>query len=536
MGKVYRVLAADDERWSRENIRKLISWETYSLEFLEPACDGEEVLERIPKENPDIILTDINMPFMDGLELLDRLSNEYPEIITVAISGYDDFEKVKGVFKSGGLDYLLKPIGKEALVEVLTKAFATLEQRENDKIKESNNISKEKKMSSYIQDNEYSSLLRGKLYSFQKQIHITSTTAFSELSMILVKFHDIEILSQKYEHDILQMSYSIKEKLKQILDDKQSMIFNYSDKVNEFIMVVNMTPERLLGSAKDICSFFDITKDGPITVVIHDQASSLDDIGTVYREMIAMLVTRSFKKEHCILKCGSYSTSETSQGVLGKLLLSKITEACISGQRGQLRELIFESGGFSKCEENEWSYFDASQYITRVITTLSENGHFENEIVRKQMTDEISEAVNYGIRSIDKKLIAKNIEIFIDAICGDNNTQDYGSISSQVGYAHDYIEKNFDQNLTLSMLSDKYHVNPSYLSSIFSQKYGKTITTFIMEMRIGRAKELLKNEDKKLEEISFEIGYDDYNYFSRVFRKNTGISPSEYRKGIIGAK
>ena len=179
MGKVYRVLAADDERWSRENIRKLISWETYSLEFLEPACDGEEVLERIPKEKPDIILTDINMPFMDGLELLDRLSNEYPEIITVAISGYDDFEKVKGVFKSGGLDYLLKPIGKEALVEVLTKAFATLEQRENDKIKESNNISKEKKMSSYIQDNEYSSLLRGKLYSFQKQIHITSTTAFS---------------------------------------------------------------------------------------------------------------------------------------------------------------------------------------------------------------------------------------------------------------------------------------------------------------------------------------------------------------------
>lgn len=77
----YKVLAADDEFWSRENIRNLIPWEEYSLEFLEPACDGEEVMERIEEEKPDIILTDINMPFLSGLELLERLQKEYPEII-----------------------------------------------------------------------------------------------------------------------------------------------------------------------------------------------------------------------------------------------------------------------------------------------------------------------------------------------------------------------------------------------------------------------------------------------------------------------
>ena len=129
----YKVLAADDEFWSRENIRNLIPWEEYSLEFLEPACDGEEVMERIAEEKPDIILTDINMPFLSGLELLQRLQNEYPEIITIAISGYDDFDKVKGVFVSGGLDYLLKPVGKEEMVKVLTKALGLLEERENAK-------------------------------------------------------------------------------------------------------------------------------------------------------------------------------------------------------------------------------------------------------------------------------------------------------------------------------------------------------------------------------------------------------------------
>ena len=90
-----RVLTADDEYWSRENLRNLLSWEDYEMEFLEPACDGEEVLERMAQEHPDILLTDINMPFMDGLELLSRVQKEYPDVIAVAVSGYDDFEKVK---------------------------------------------------------------------------------------------------------------------------------------------------------------------------------------------------------------------------------------------------------------------------------------------------------------------------------------------------------------------------------------------------------------------------------------------------------
>lgn len=132
----YKVLAADDEYWSRENLRSLISWEDYSIEFLDPACDGEEVLERIEEEKPDIILTDINMPFLSGLELLQKLQTEHPEIITIAVSGYDDFDKVKGVFVSGGLDYILKPVGKEELVKILTKALESWKKerwRENTK-------------------------------------------------------------------------------------------------------------------------------------------------------------------------------------------------------------------------------------------------------------------------------------------------------------------------------------------------------------------------------------------------------------------
>ena len=113
-------------------------------------------MERIAEEKPDIILTDINMPFLSGLELMQRLQNEHPEITTIAISGYDDFDKVKGVFVSGGLDYLLKPVGKEELVKVLTKALGVLEERENAKKHDETSRIQEHKLSSFLEDSEYS--------------------------------------------------------------------------------------------------------------------------------------------------------------------------------------------------------------------------------------------------------------------------------------------------------------------------------------------------------------------------------------------
>ena len=159
-----RVLAADDEYWSRENLRNLLPWQEYGMEFLEPACDGEEVLERMEEERPDILLTDINMPFMDGLELLSWVQKEYPDVIAVAVSGYDDFEKVKGTFLSGGIDYLLKPVGREDLEQVIQKVTDLLEKQKSQKEQEQMQDVRKKRTQSYLADGMFSALLTSQLY------------------------------------------------------------------------------------------------------------------------------------------------------------------------------------------------------------------------------------------------------------------------------------------------------------------------------------------------------------------------------------
>ena len=233
-----RVLAADDEYWSRENLRNLLPWQEYGMEFLEPACDGEEVLERMEQEHPDILLTDINMPFMDGLELLARMQKEYPEVVTVAVSGYDDFEKVKGTFLSGGIDYLLKPVGREDLEQVIRKIMDILEKRKKQK-------EREDRTASVLSDGAFSALLNNQLYGREYTVE-GFDSQMSGNTVALIKYYDIADITEKSDHDILQAAWDIKQKLLQeCLKKEKIQVFHYTQKMSEFMMVGNSDHQRV---------------------------------------------------------------------------------------------------------------------------------------------------------------------------------------------------------------------------------------------------------------------------------------------------
>lgn len=534
----YKVLAADDEFWSRENIRSLIPWEEYSLEFLEPACDGEEVLERIPEEKLDIILTDINMPFLSGLELLERLQKEYPDIITIAISGYDDFDKVKGVFVSGGLDYLLKPVGKEELVKVLTKALGVLEERENAKRQDETSRIQEHKLSSFLEDSEYSALLSGKLYGQSaSQTHISSTSTFSEVATLMVKFYNITEIAERFDHDNLQMSWNIKSRLKELTGSAENpIIFNNSNKMSEFLIVETADAKALKSLAENILKEFPLQEYGPVSVVLHEQTSSLDDIGTIYRELVAALVTRPFSRNHCILSCPEEKNNGEIQ-TIGKLapahMETELYHLLLTGQKAETEKLIFKTCDFRHCDNGSWSYLDVKQYAGRITGILYRYVQEKCPELTAQ-AEEAMDNIDYYMKCLNAPSLFASLKILLDSLweSGEDKSSDSSSIMQQVEQIHRYIERSYHENITLTALAEQYHMDASYLSRIFSQKYGETIIAFLTRIRMEKAAELMKDQDKKLETISFLVGYDDYNYFSRVFRKKMGCSPREYRNNL----
>ena len=528
MSAKYKVLSADDELWSRENIKRMLVWEDYSIDFLEPACDGEEVLERIPQEKPDIVITDINMPFLSGIELLDRIHSDYPDIITLAVSGYDDFQKVKGVFLAGGIDYLLKPVGKEQLVGSLSKALKTLEEREKEKADKKDNMLRENYVSSFLEDDEFSSLLNGKLFRPGKESHVPSTKVFSEMSTMLVKFHDIEVLKQNYNKDVLRMSYSMKNGLRKLIDAENCVVFNYTDKVNEFIIELNATPNKLRQIADRILSAFPIETQGATTIVLHDRARALDDIASVYRDMIAELVTRPFGNRHQIISCTGAKNAPKVREYFTDRIETLVTDCIGKRNIDQARNIIMDMAGLSRCDSGSWSLLEVTQFTSKLINTLAESVASGDN----RSYEEVQDAINYGLRTLNKEVILENTVLALEIATG-ADAKENASIGSQVENMHEYIREHYMERLSLADLAEQFYVEPSYLSRKFSQNYNETITAYITRCRMDKAKELMKDEANKLEVISFEVGYDDYNYFSRVFRRLEGSSPSEYRKKLI---
>lgn len=531
----YRVLAADDEYWCRENIRNLISWEDYSMEFLEPAQDGEEVLERVAQEQPDIILTDINMPFLDGLELLQRLKEEYPDVITIAISGYDDFEKVKGVFIAGGIDYLLKPVGKEELVSVLKKSLEILEEREAKWVQGEDSRLQAHKMSSFLEDREYSALLSEKLYNYSKiQTHVSSTASFSEVVTVLVKFYDISEIAARCDHDIFQISWVIKSRLRELFDSEgTAVIFNNCNKMSEFLLVGTADTGTLRKFADKVQREFPVEEYGPLSVVLHEQSSSLDDIGTVYREIIAALVTRPFSRTHCVLRCAEAGeeTNATMRINLPSRFDEELYHLLATGQTAKGTGLIFGTGDFAHCSER-WSFVEVKQYVGRISSILLRYVQ-EQRPDMLPYTEEIMDNIDYYMKCLDAEAMVAAFQALLDNYGEKDDRKNADTAAWQVAQIHDYIEKSYFESITLAALAGEYHMDASYLSRIFSQRYGETIIAFLTRVRMEHAVELMRNEEKNLETISFLVGYDDYNYFSRVFRKKMGASPSEYRSQLL---
>ena len=541
-----KCIAIDDEPLALTQLSDYISQVPF-LSLVKSCQDAFEAMKILSEEEVDLIFVDINMPVVNGLDFIERIRKKDPDVRTrfIIISGYDDFDKVKGVFVSGGLDYLLKPVGKEEMVKVLTKALNLLEERENTKKQDETSRIREHKLSSFLEDSEYSALLSGKLYGqADAQTYVSSTNTFSEVVTLMVKFYNIAEIAEKFEYDNLQMSWSIKSRLRELTGlEENVIIFNNSNKMSEFLLVKTADAKEFRTLAENILREFPLEEYGPISVVLHEQTSSLDDIGTIYRELISTLVTRPFNRHHCILSCQEEKREESQRSseiqMMGKSapahMETELYHLLATGQKSKTEKLIFKTCDFKDCDNGAWTYLDVKQYTGRLTGILYRYVQEKCPELTAQ-AEEAMDNIDYYMKCLNAPSLLASLKILLDSLWerGEDKDSDSGSgsIMQQVEQIHKYIERSYHENITLTALAEQYHMDASYLSRTFSQKYGETIIAFLTRIRMEKAAELMKDPDKKLETISFLVGYDDYNYFSRVFRKKMGCSPRDYRNNL----
>lgn len=530
----YKVLIADDEYWTREKIRNMIEWERYALEFLEPAEDGEDVLRKIEQNEPDILITDINMPFIDGVELIKIVHEKYPKIVVFVISGYDDFSYVKNSLVSGAINYLLKPVTKIDLVSALSKALDLISERQQSKEEEEHQRLEVQKASSLIQDRELSLLVEKEEAPFTPTIAITGDMNFAGYSLTLIKIHNLNEFMVEYQYDMNLISYRIKKEIKSIVGNEDILVFNHIYRSNEFVLITELDNTELKRIAEKILRYFSDVVKSPISIVVSEHSYSIESIHSAYIQSIAMLMTRGFDRANVILFC---ERNHEPSGEEVRISVSEETEKDLkhllhSNNRRAIQELLRETIGLAYCSTQKWSYIRVKQTVKRVCNILedyaSDGSRTEDILGLESLIDYIDKVVE----ELDQLSLLAELDEVVAYVLEGQQEETTDTIAGVVRQAVRYVDEHYFEELSLTLLAERYHVESSYFSKMFRQETGKNLMLYIADKRIGKAKEYMKNEKLNLTEIAFMTGYDDYTYFNRVFRKLVGKSPREYRAEI----
>lgn len=520
----YKVLIADDEYWTREKLCRMIQWEEYALTCLPPARDGEEVLRRMEEERPDILITDINMPYIDGVTLLREVQDRYPEVIAFVISGYNDFEYVKGSFLAGSVNYLLKPVTQIDLVNALAKALEKISEKQSRRLEL-------QKASSLIQDREFSRLLEKQEVSFAPNLTQNIGIDFGAASLLLVKLHNMSELMGQYQHDQNLLSWSVKKRLREIAgEEKTSLVFNHIYRSNEFLVVTEADAGETASLAGRIATALGKASNAPVTVAVSEQSYSMDSLHRAYTQAIACLMTRRFVKENQVLFCRERAKEQEKkiETRFDDSMEQECKQMLRKNQRQEAKQYIrrlIQEDAFRE----RWTYLEMRQTVRKILNLI--RSLFSADMNAQEAVDMeyLADLADKVTEQLDAKYLCEVLDEVIDFASAVSQDAVPDTTRGLVKRAAAYIDAHFFEELTLSSLAEQFHVESSYFSRLFRQETGENVMLYITRARIRKAQEYMRENGRSLTEIAFLIGYDDYTYFNRVFRKMTGKSPREFR-------
>ena len=409
-----KVFLADDEIVIREGIRESFPWDETPYTLVGEAPDGEMALPIIRDTNPDIVITDIRMPFMDGLELCRTLRSQMPWIGIIVLSGYDEFEYARQCIQLGVREYLLKPVTSEKLKEVLDKVSAQL-------------LEERKTL-------EHAASLRARMQSDDK---------FLKEKLIGVFFNE----------------ESTEDDSRNVLKQLSSMGHNLASPFYSVIDVAFSPLQTGLEAAYNLAA---------------------NSGGIVY-------ATSSRTGARLLVLGKNVAETEERAYAFASSLVQEL-------ERLECQEIRVGIGDIVDRPESIFSSFRAARHIRHLI------------VERK-----------------DKRSIILGVREMGDV---DQDKKESAVISDAKLFMLDHF---YDPNLMLQDVAKEVSMSNSRFSTVFSQQSGQTFTEYLMYLRINKAKELLRTTDEKASQIASEVGYNDSHYFSYIFKKNVGITPTDYR-------
>jgi len=523
----YKVFLVEDEIVAREGIRDHINWQAAGLEFCGEAPDGEIALPLIRAIKPDILITDIRMPFVDGLELCRIVRGSMPWIKIIILSGYDEFSYAQEAIKLGVTEYLLKPIGARDLLKALKKVTIQIEQEKRrkeslreleDQVKDSQALLREKFLLELV--------LRG-----TNAIEALETSRRLEIDIIARYYLLIFIKAVLGGGNARQFDYHAYQKTKSIILE---LVDNYPGDIIPLTKGLEETVLILKGKSseqvkRDGYRLSELIKDEVegrtqclLTIGIGSPKERLEDISQSFFEALAS--TRDVVGEIRVNGSGS----ETDKVELPKFDRSAVEKYLKYGDRADFNQFFdthIQQFGQTALHSHIFMNYIFIDAVLATANFIDDLGGDVNKIIPEI---EPVERLLTRIQTIDQ--IYEQTRVILIGALDFRDSRASGQYAKMISRARDYINSHYtDPGISLSAVAEYVNLSPSHFSAVFSRETEETYKEYLTRVRIDKAKELLRTTALKIFEISNRIGYSDPHYFSSVFKKVTGLSPTEFR-------
>ena len=541
-----KIFLAEDEVVVRETIKRMIPWEELGFELVGEAADGEMALPLLIRQQPDLLITDIKMPFMDGLTLARLAKKEIPGLKVVILSGYDDFNYAKQAIGIGVEDYLLKPITKNALIERLSEIRSRYE---HEKTQKEYYEKFHREMQAYEKNSIrdfFEALVRGSMdmmevykraeklgldivaeaynvliftmncdedFSGQRDEYSSWEAESLELLENFFAGHSSAMLfrSNIFSYGVLLKGQreTIEENTRACVDEIRK-ILSRQDGRREWFLAVGQSVERLSQIQK---SYHTASR-------AFSQRYLYDENILYYDEMETMEHPGGQAETEDNAYLQKVDVNALNPAILQKFLsngLQEETENFVKdyfyaiGQE-PMESLVFRNYVILNVR------FSVISFIKGLGCDTNEMESADTEEVLAESGKNMESAIAYA-----KKMILQAIEIR-DQNSGNKNR-------SILKTAVDFIDSHYmDEEISLNTVANVANVSSNHFSALFSQNMGQTFIEYLTSLRMNKAKELLRCTGMRSSEIAGEIGYKDAHYFSYLFKKTQGMTPSDYRK------
>lgn len=522
-----KVMLVDDEPFILQGLTMLIDWEKEGCEIVKTASNGKEAYAYY-KENPvDLIIADIKMPMMTGLELLEKIREEDTNTFFVILSGYNDFAYAQKALRFGSMDYILKPVQKDTLLELVRKAVS---QKEASAREEADNM---KLQHSYLLQN-LAALVKGKADQTALE-YVKERMPFSDkVRYIQIWLNGFDALEEMADNELWELRNRLYENCKAFLGEDGDYcvkdIFGYEEEHEiSLFYCEEMAKKRRLTMQEFMEMLLTVAEKNlgiPVVLLIGKEVEDIAKISHSYSSACMLKPFKGFRAEKNLYYYEEEVHVNQNKVVLCKQSLDRLIGAVEQNDRVEINNSV--DALFSEMENmgmtGEIVSMNTNYLLFQLIhLAVEQDESVDQEEVMLYISNNVFDAdISRGSRAHLRRFACEYAEYLIQL----RKNVSRGVLME----VEREVREHFAENLTLKELSKKYFVNSSYLGQIFRKKYGQSFKDYLSNYRINEAAQQLLRTDKKISVIAEEVGYHDTDYFISRFIEQKGCTPARYRK------